>query len=352
MKRFSKLLGFEHKFIFCLTAPQATDMMRFPFSLKRSARSQSRNVHRLVQLVQQDGKLQIEGANAWYRYWRDPYHLILMTSWVWFSVIVSLVYILLNVFFAILYLCGGDCLQNARPASFEDAFFFSVQSLSTIGYGDISPKTAFANSIVLLEAITGQLVTAVVTGLSFARFTKPTDRIVFSKVAVIAPYNQIPTLMFRVVNQRHNNILDTQLRVYLLKEEVTDEGRSIYRIHELTLLQERAPTLLLSWMALHPVDQDSPLNGMTAESLARDNAQIIVSLNGVDNTVSYTLNLQHIYAAHEILFNYCFKDIVYIAPNGIRRFDFDCFHQVIPIQPTFRTGQTCPTKRNQGLGLA
>jgi inward rectifier potassium channel len=286
---------------------------------------------------QKDGRFQVEGLGAWYVHWRDPYHLMLTVPWWGFVCLISMAYLLLNAGFAILYLLGGDSLNGAHPGSFGDAFFFSVQTLGSIGYGAVSPKTPYANLIVTLEAITSLLVIAVVTGLSFARFSKPTARIIFSKYAVIAPVNGVPTLMFRMANQRHNQILEAQLRAYLLRSEITKEGESIYRIHTLDLLRDRSPGFSISWTAYSPITPSSPLYGSTLEDLIRDHVQIVVSLSGLDETVAYTVTVRHAYGAEQILFNHRFLDVVYEDERGDRVFDRTYFHQVEPLSsPSFQ----------------
>lgn len=303
----------------------------------------------VVQIAKNDGKFEIDGAGAWYRYLGDPYHLILTVPWIGFGVIVGIGYFIINAVFALLYLVGGNNLSNARPGSFSDAFFFSVQTFATIGYGSIYPQTTYANFVVVLEALTALLAVAIITGLSFARFTKPTARIVFSKVAVIAPHNNLPTLMFRMSNKRLNEILDAQLRVYLLQDSLTSEGKYVYQIQELKLLQERAPTLTLTWTAMHPIAKDSPLYGATWESLVSRHTQIVASLSGVDNTVSYLINTQYSYGANQIMFDHYFKDIIYFCPRGNRYFNAAYFHDVIPLEAISVSESN---QRDSGLGLA
>jgi inward rectifier potassium channel len=266
---------------------------------------------------QEDGKFQVEGLGAWYSYWRDPYHLMLTVPWWGFVSMVSGAYLLLNAMFAVLYLLGGDCLNGVRPGSF--------------GYGVFSPKTPYANIIVTLEAITSLLVIAVVTGLSFARFSKPIARIMFSKYAIIAQHNAVPTLMFRVANQRRNQILEAQLRVYLFRNEVTAEGEYMYRIHTLDLLRDRSPGFSISWTAYSPITPDSPLYGCTTEDLIRDHVQLVVSLSGLDETVAYTVTTRFAYGAERILFDHRFIDVVRREENGDRYFDRTYFHDVEPI---------------------
>jgi inward rectifier potassium channel len=284
---------------------------------------------RSIRLADRDGKFEIDGFGAWYSYWRDPYHLMLAIPWLGFIAIVSIGYIAINTIFALLYLAGGDCLSGTRPGSFADAFFFSVQTLGSIGYGVFAPKTTYAHIIVTLEAIASLLSIALVTGLAFARFTKPTARAIFSKVAVISLHNGIPTLMFRMANERGNQILEAQLKLYLLKDELTPEGQFFYRIYELKLLRSQSPSFSLSWTAMHPIDETSPLFNSTPESLVENHAQIIVSLTGTDDITHYTVHLRHIYTAKNILFDRQFQDIIYKSPNGDRYFDYSKFHDVI-----------------------
>ncbi len=281
---------------------------------------------------QEDGRFHIEGLGLWHSYWRDPYHLMLTIPWIGFFTLISGAYVGLNALFALLYLAGGDCLNGARLGSFEDAFFFSVQTLASIGYGVISPKTTYANGIVTLEAITSLWAIALVTGLAFARFSKPTARVVFSQVAVITQHNGQPTLTLRVANHRRNQILEAEMHLYLLQDEWTQEGEYVYRIHDLPLVRNRTPSLTLSWSVFHVIDETSPLYQATAESLAKSHTQMVVSLSGIDETVSYTMNLRHVYGSAQILFNHRFMDIMYPSPTGDRYFDHTHFHSVVPVQ--------------------
>jgi inward rectifier potassium channel len=279
-------------------------------------------------ISQKNGRFQIEGMGKWYSHWRDPYHLLLTIPWIGFVGIVAGGYLLLNVGFALLYLLGGDCLTGASSGSFEDAFFFSVQTLGSIGYGVISPKTTYAHVIVTVEAIASLLVIAVVTGLSFARFSKPTARVLFSKIAVITPHNGQPTLMFRAANQRANQILEAEIRVYLSRDEITTEGERFRRVHELTLIRNRNPSFSLSWSIMHPIDEQSPLYNYNPDRFETDRVQIITSLTGIDETVSYQIQSRHIYEHQDLHWNHRFIDIIQNIENGDRLIDYRYFHDV------------------------
>jgi inward rectifier potassium channel len=285
-----------------------------------------------AKITNRDGRLELDDNRAWYSYLRDPYHLMLTVNWLGFVLIVSFIYISINALFAILYLLGGDCLVGAKPGSFADAFFFSVQTLGSIGYGVISPKTIYANVIVTIEAITSLLAIAMVTGLAFARFTKPNARVMFSEVAVISPYNNVQTLSFRAANERRNLILEAQIRVDFSIDQVTQEGEFVRRFYELPLLRHRTSSFNLAWTVRHFIDEASPLYGLTPELMAAGHAAIIVSLVGIDETVAYTINARKTYSAHEILWNCRFVDMISVAPDGSRYLDYQHFHNILAIE--------------------
>jgi inward rectifier potassium channel len=285
---------------------------------------------RTVRIENQDGRFVIRGMGRWYHHWRDPYHLLLTIPWLGFVAIVSVAYLLLNTIFAVAYLAGGDCLEGAQSGSFSDAFFFSVQTLASIGYGAIHPKTFYANSIVTIESIASLLLIAVLTGLAFARFSRPIAKVLFSQFIITTTHNSQPALMFRVANERHNFILEAQAQIYLIIDEITDEGEFMRRIHELKLLRQRTPSLVLTWTIVHPIDADSPLYGLSAEDLQRLDANISVLISGVDETVAYTITARHVYATKEILFDRKFENIINKSANGDRYFDYSLFHQVQP----------------------
>jgi inward rectifier potassium channel len=286
----------------------------------------------LVQIQSQDGKFHIPNMGAWYTYWRDPYHLLLTIPWVGFAALLTVVYLAINSLFALAYLAGGKCLAGAKPGDFTDAFFFSVQTLGSIGYGAVHPITFYANCVVTMEAIVSLLLIAVVTGLAFARFSRPQARVIFSNAVVISPYNGVPTLTFRIANERQNIIIEAQLQVYLLVDETTQEGHFMRRFHELKMLRNRTPALSLTWTPMHSIDADSPLFGHTFESLAQLNAQIQVSITGIDEAVSYNINARHNYTSHEILYHHRFVDIIVPQANGDRHLDYRYFHAVVPTE--------------------
>lgn len=284
-----------------------------------------------VHIKVRDGRFQIMGNNTWYSYWREPYHLLLTISWKGFLGLLAVLYLATNAIFALVYLLGGDCVEKARPGSFLDMFFFSVQTLASIGYGSMYPKTTYANMIVTIEAMAGPVAIAVMTGLAFARFSRPTARVIFSRVAVITPHEGLPTLIFRTANQRGNQILEAQMRAYLIRDEVTLEGQFMRRIYDIQLLRNQSPSFTLSWSAMHVIDESSPLYGLTPESLTESNTIITVLLTGIDETIAQLVHARYDYAAQDMMWNYRFVDVSYRTDEGHRYIDYNFFHDVLPL---------------------
>lgn len=258
----------------------------------------------------------------------DLYHWLLTLSWPRFFILICLSYVITNSLFALAYLAGGDCIANARAGSFKDAFYFSVQTMATIGYGSMYPRTDYANTIVCIQALFGLWGVAMVTGLAFSRFSKPTARVIFSRVAVIAPFNGIPTLMYRTGNQRFNQILEAQQRATLIRDEVTSEGDFMRRFYDLQLVRSQSPIFALSWTVMHAIDESSPLYQLTAKDLIECQAEIVITLTGIDETVSQTIHARHSFVAAEIIWNMRFVDIILRSPDGKRVVDYTRFHDV------------------------
>jgi inward rectifier potassium channel len=287
-----------------------------------------RNLHRsVIKLEQRDGVLQVVGGNSWYSYFRDPYHLLLTIPWIGFFGIVVGFDIFLNAVFAVLYLLDANAIAGIEKVGFMEAFFFSVQTLASIGYGVMNPHTLYANLLVTLESIASLMLFAVITGIAFTRFAKSSSRVMFSRVATVHNYNRIPTLMFRAANERRNNILEAKLSVYLMIDEVTEEGQMMRRLHELKLVRDHSPVFLLSWTVMHTIDQSSPLYGLTIETMERLHAQVLVSLTGVDETVEGTLHARHMYAARNLMFDRRFVDVIHMGNDGHRYLDYTYFHE-------------------------
>ncbi|MEK0178452.1 MAG: ATP-sensitive inward rectifier potassium channel 10 [Oscillatoriales cyanobacterium] len=262
----------------------------------------------------------------------DLYHGLLTLSWPRFFILISLLYVLTNSLFALAYLAGGNCIANARPGSFQDAFYFSVQTMATIGYGSMYPRNDYANTIVAIQAFFALWGVAMVTGLAFSRFSKPTARVIFSRVAAIAPFNGVQTLMYRTANQRFNQILEAQQRATLIRDEVTSDGDYMRRFYDLTLVRSQSPIFALTWTVMHVIDENSPLYKLSAKDLIEQQAEIVITLTGIDETVSQTIHARHSFVASEILWNMKFVDIISRTPQGKRVVDYTRFHDVKPVE--------------------
>jgi inward rectifier potassium channel len=258
----------------------------------------------------------------------DLYHNLLTMGWSGFMAVLAAGYLVFNLAFAALYLLQAGAIANAKPGSYADAFFFSVQTMATIGYGDMHPQTLYANLLVTVEVLLAMMALALATGLVFARFSLPTARIMFSSVAVIAPYDGKPTLMFRAANQRKNRILEAQVNVSLLREEASAEGVRMRRFQDLALTRARTPMFALTWTVMHVIDETSPLRGATRESLAREQAEIVVTIFGLDETVSQQIHARYSYLARDIAWNRRFVDILGRLEDGTRVVDYRRFHDV------------------------
>lgn len=239
--------------------------------------------------------------------WHDVYHIIMALSWPQFFAGAITVYLLVNLAFAGVYFVGNHAVSNA--SSFTDYFFFSVETLATVGYGAMSPATFYGHCVATAEIVTGMMSMAVITSLVFARFSKPTARILFSRVAVVTPYDGVPTLIFRVANQRRSYILEASASVVLIRDEETPEGHSLRRFYDLNLERASSPVFALSWQIMHRIDEMSPLYGVTAEAIKEGNMRLGVAISGVDETFAARITARYNYSYRDVVFERRFVDI-------------------------------------------
>jgi inward rectifier potassium channel len=259
--------------------------------------------------------------------WHDLYHRMLRASWVWAISLMTAAYLAANAVFALAYLALGDAIENARPGSFADAFFFSVQTMATIGYGKLMPRGNVANALVTIEALFGLGGLAVATGLLFAKFSRPTARVMFSRHAVVAVRDGVPRLMFRVANERESMIVEAHMKVVLVRSETTKEGEKLRRFHDLALERGQTAIFPLSWTVSHVLGPDSPLHGLTEETLARD-LELVCSLTGTEELFASTIHARFSYAARDIEFGHRLVDIISTEPDGRRAVDYTRFHDI------------------------
>ncbi|MGB6299009.1 MAG: ion channel [Rivularia sp. (in: cyanobacteria)] len=291
-----------------------------------------RNKISVRRLVNSDGNFNVVRKGVSRFDWDDLYHGLLTLSWIKLFAVVGAGYMITNVLFALMYLAVGDGVENMREGDFFDAFFFSVQTMATIGYGAMYPKTLFANILVAIEALLGLLGVSVGSGLVFARFSLPKARVMFSRVAVVAPHNGIQTLMFRVANERQSWILEAQVNVSLVISEITEEGHSMRRFYKLPLFRNQSSLFALTWTVMHPINESSPLYGITLEEMVEKEMEIIITLTGIDQTVSDNIHAHYSYIPTEILWNHKFADILSKTRDGRRSVDYSCFHEAVLLE--------------------
>jgi len=264
--------------------------------------------------------------------WHDLYHWYLRIPW-WGAIGVIIAwYLLLNLCFGVLYAETGG-IEHAAPGSFVDGFFFSVQTLGTIGYGAMYPTSRLANVLVTTESVLGLLVTAIATGMVFVRFSRIRGRVVFCEKVAIAPMDGVPTVQIRVGNARSNRIYDVDLRLSLTRTIRTAEGVAIYRTHDLKLVRDRAPTLMQSWMLLHRIDDESPLKGLTPEDLKKSDAEISCSLTGTDDISLQAIHGRWTWEHFDVAFGQRLADVLSEDKDGAVILDLTKFHALEPSVP-------------------
>jgi inward rectifier potassium channel len=257
---------------------------------------------------------------------RDPYHLAVATTWPRFSLGTIALYLLINLLFAVLYRLQPAAIHNVT--SLADAFFFSVETLATVGYGVMSPATAYGHLVATAEVMTGTAFTAVMTGLIFVRFSKPKAKIAYSRNGVVAIWNGCPTLMFRLGNARLNLLYDVKatLNVGILEQEAG--GEEVRRVHELRLLRSSMPFLALTWTIMHPLDEQSPLHGVTPERLAAGDAHLMIAIEARDTAIGSSVYDVRSFSGRDVLFNSRFVDKTELQGQNHFRMDLSDIHLV------------------------
>jgi len=263
------------------------------------------------------------------------YHWLLTISWPKFLAFISATYLVLNAFFAFAYLaCGPDVLQSAAGSfanePFYRAFFFSVDTFATIGYGNITPVGVIANSLVTIEALLNIVGVALATGVIFARFSRPSARIIYSRKAIVAPYREAHALEFRIANARSSQLIEVQVQAILTKLERVG-STTVRRFHDLPLERNRVVFFPLSWTVVHPIDAASPMSGLTQADLVAANAELLVLLTGIDETVSQTVHSRSSYQANEIVWGAKFANMfMRDEAEGIMGMDLNRIHDIEP----------------------
>jgi inward rectifier potassium channel len=246
----------------------------------------------------------------------DPYHLALTAPWPYFTLGVFAFYGSINLVFAALYLAQPGCVANARPGSIADAFFFSIETLATVGYGEMAPETVYGHLVAAAEIVTGMAFTAIMTGLIFVRFSKPKARILYSNNIVITHHNGQPNLIIRIGNRRTTMLTNTVVRVHVLLPEVSREGQSYRQAHELRLARGSAPIFPMTLTIMHEIDEQSPLHRYDLKSLASTDIRVLLSLEARDPELAATIYDLKTYRASDILYGRRFSDTILGGGEG------------------------------------
>jgi inward rectifier potassium channel len=261
----------------------------------------------------------------------DLYHYFMTVSWPRLFAALAMFFVGFDLLFAWLYDLVPGCIANLSPPGFLGAFFFSVETLATVGYGDMHPTSVYGHAVATIEVFVALTTLTLITGIMFARFSRPRARFLFARNAVVRPIDGKPTLMFRAANARHNVIQEASAQLRMLRDEVTVEGFRIRRILDLPLVRAQHPVFVLGWNIMHVIDAASPLWGATAESLRASQASFILSLSGIDETTGHLLIGRAQFPSTAIHWNRAFLDILEEGEDGVMQVDYRKFHDVVPL---------------------
>ncbi len=263
--------------------------------------------------------------------WRDAYQWLLALNWPRFALFIAAIYITINLVFAELYSLGGNSIAELTPGSFVEAFFFSVETLATVGYGHMYPQTLYGHVVTTLEIISGMFGLAVMTGLIFVRFSRPTARILFSKSIVIGPFNGRPALMLRIANLRHHSLVEAEFRIMLTRDEPILEDKSFRHFYTLKLAFDRLIVFPAALTLRHIIDEQSPLHGATPESLEKSRSIFVVSVVGVETVIPAAVQSQQDYTWRDVRFGERFVDVYTELEQGRLTVDYGRLHDTEPV---------------------
>jgi inward rectifier potassium channel len=263
-------------------------------------------------------------------FWADVSHRCMTASWPAFIGGAALVFVAFNAFFATFYWIGDQPISNVPGGAYIDYLYFSIETLSTAGYGDMHPQTHYGHFIATVELFTGIFSMSLMTGLIFARFSRPSARLLFADNPVISDHEGERTLMIRLANERHNIISNATARLWLFKNIVSKETQSFRRFYELPLSRNESPALALSWTLFHIIDEASPLYGLNADDLEAMKVSLIVVVSGYDVVAAQTVHARKSYDYPDIRFGYRYAEILGTAEDGRLRVDYGRFHDTLP----------------------
>jgi inward rectifier potassium channel len=289
-----------------------------------------KRLQRKPQLVR-FGHREIETTGLSPGFWSDLYYRSLTVYWPVFFGSAAAVFVVLNAVFGFLYSLGHEPIANAAENGPLAYFYFSIETLATVGYGDMHPRTNYGHLIATVEIFTGMSFLAVMTGLIFARFSRPRARFVFANHAVITRNEGRQTLMIRMANARHNTVSRANARLWIVRFERTEEGDQLGRLrfYELQLDHSEHPMFVLSWVVGHVLDKDSPLHGLTESDLAESDALLVLNVSGVDDSSAQQLYARHVYSWRDIRWQHRYRDITSVSPQGRFLLDYTKFHDLV-----------------------
>jgi inward rectifier potassium channel len=271
-----------------------------------------------------------EGLNV--RLWDDFYHRALTMSWPTFFGLATSVFLMLNAVFAMIYQVDPHGIANQYPKGLAGAFFFSVETLATVGYGDMHPQSVYTHVVATAEIIIGMGNLAVVTGLIFARFSRPQSRIRFGKHPIVRTIEGQQVLMMRAANMRLNLIAQASAQLHLVRLHTSPEGFQIRRIEDMKLMRDQHPVFVLSWNVMHVIDEESPLYNASLEELEAKEAALLLTIEGVDETTSQSMMARYQWGIKEVRWNYRYADLVHRDKNGVGVIDYTVFDDVMPLE--------------------
>ncbi len=268
-----------------------------------------------------------EGLNL--NFWADISHRCMTASWPAFIGGAAMVFVAFNAFFAFFYWIGDQPISNVPGGAYIDYLYFSIETLSTAGYGDMHPQTHYGHFVATVELFTGIFSMSVMTGLVFARFSRPSARLLFAENPVISDHEGERTLMIRLANERHNIISNANARLWLFKNTISKEGQPFRRFYELPLSRNESPALALSWTLFHIIDETSPLYGFTAEDFEANNIALAVVVSGYDVVAAQTVHARKTYDHPDIRIGHRYAEILDTTEDGRLRVDYGRFHETL-----------------------